>query len=450
MHITILGTGYVGLTTATAFAYLGHQVTAVDIDDEKIARLAQGECPIHEPHLPETLALARPRLRFTTDPRAAISEADIVFITVGTPSRPDGRPDLDQVQAAARAIGENLGPRFTVIVNKSTVPIGSGNWVDSLIRDALPPERETSFAVASNPEFLRQGAALEDSFFPDRVVVGADDSRALETLAQLYKPILKQRFEPPAFLPRPIDRKSVPLITTDLASAELIKYSANAFLAAKISFINEIADLAEKIGADALMIAKAIGLDERIGTRFLEPGLGWGGSCFGKDTAALAATARDYGLTMRIVEAAREANYQRRAHIVEMLQAELKILNGRKVTLLGLAFKPHTDDLRDAPSIDLALRLSDRGVRVRAHDPVAIERAKAMHPEVPIDYFDSAERAVEGADAVVLVTDWPQYRKLDWQALGPLMRGKLVLDARNYLDREIIEKAGLRYLGVGR
>lgn len=452
MHITILGTGYVGLTTAAALSYLGHHVTAVDVDAGKVARLSAGECPIHEPGLPELLRLARPRLRFTSDPADGVPESDIVFITVGTPSRPDGRPDLSQVQAAAHAVGQHLGSRFTVIVNKSTVPIGSGNWVDALIRDALPAEarQRASFAVASNPEFLRQGAALEDTFFPDRVVVGADSSRALELLSALYEPILKQRFDVPAFLSRPSNMGEVPLITTDLASAELIKYSANAFLATKISFINEIAELAEKIGADALMIAKAIGLDERIGTRFLEPGIGWGGSCFGKDTAALAATARDYGLQMRIVEAAREANYHRRAHIVEMLQAELKILNGRTVVLLGLAFKPNTDDLRDAPAIDLALRLSDRGVRVRAHDPVAIARAKAAHPDLPIAYFDDVEASLQGADAVVLVTDWPQYRELEWSGLAPLMRGRLLLDARNYLNRKAVEASGLRYLGVGR
>ena len=450
MNVTILGTGYVGLTTAAALAYLGHHVTSVDVDAGKIEKLSAGECPIHEPGLPELLQVARPRLRFTTNPADGIPEADVVFITVGTPSRPDGRPDLSQVQAAARAIGTHLGPSFTVIVNKSTVPIGSGNWVDALIREALPRGAEAPFSVASNPEFLRQGAALADSFFPDRVVVGADDPRALALLTELYQPILSQRFEVPAHLDGPEIRREVPLITTDLASAELIKYAANAFLATKISFINEIAELAEKIGADALMIAKAIGLDERIGTRFLEPGIGWGGSCFGKDTAALAATARDYGLSMSIVEAAREANYGRRARIVEKLQAELKILNGRTIVLLGLAFKPHTDDLRDAPSIDIALRLADRGVRVRAHDPVAIPRAKASHPDLPIAYFDRAEEAVEGADAVVLVTDWPQYRELDWNALGSAMRGRFVLDARNFLDREAVEKAGLHYEGVGR
>ena len=450
MNVTILGTGYVGLTTAATFAYLGHHVTSVDVDADKVAKLNAGECPIHEPGLPELLQLARPRLRFTTNPADGVREADLVFITVGTPSRPDGRPDLSQVQAAARAIAAHLGPSFTVIVNKSTVPIGSGNWVDALIREALPRGSKLPFAVASNPEFLRQGAALPDSFFPDRVVVGSDNPQALALLSELYRPILEQTFEIPAFLPRPESRPKVPLIQTDLASAELIKYAANAFIATKISFINEIADLAEKVGADALMIAKAIGLDERIGARFLEPGIGWGGSCFGKDTAALASTARDYGLSMRIVEAAREANYQRRAKVVEKLQAELKILNGRTIVLLGLAFKPHTDDLRDAPSIDIALRLADRGVRVRAHDPVAIPKAKASHPDVPIAYFDTVAEAVEGADAVVVVTDWPQYRELDWNALGATMRGRFVLDARNVLDRKAIEEAGLRYQGVGR
>jgi len=302
VRVAIIGTGYVGLTTGVALAYLGHQVVGLDVDAEKIARLQRGEIPIYEPHLAELLQLAQANITFTTDYATAIAPAQVVFIAVGTPPLPDGNPDLTYVRQAAQGVGLHLKQAFTVIVNKSTVPIGSGNWVETLIAEALKtrPDAPVQFAVASNPEFLREGSALHDTLYPDRVVLGTQEPRALEILHTLYQPILEQTFTPPSFLPRPADVAAVPLITTDVTSAELIKYAANAFLALKISFINEMAQLAERVGADVTQIARGIGLDKRIGTQFLQAGIGWGGSCFGKDTAALIATARDYGLGMAV------------------------------------------------------------------------------------------------------------------------------------------------------
>jgi len=417
MRVSIIGTGYVGLTTGVCLGFLGHKVTCLDSDEAKIGALRSGQTPIYEPWLEELLAQAWPNLRFSTSYAEAIPGADVVFIAVGTPPQPDGSPNLRYLSSAARSVGEHLDGGFTVVVNKSTVPIGSGNWVETLIRESYEQcqgkQPNGHFAVASNPEFLREGSALHDSLYPDRVVVGADAPRAVEMLNTLYRGILDQSFSAPSFLPRPEGLGAVPLVCTDLASAELIKYAANAFLALKISYINEIGRLAEKVGADIMQVAKGIGLDSRIGTRFLQPGLGWGGSCFGKDTAALVSTAAEYGLSMPIVRAAREVNRCQRVHVIEKLLAELKILKGRSIGLLGLAFKPFTDDLREAPALDIAQQLIERGARVRAH-----------------------------------VTEWPQYRGLRWEELHQEMRTPLVLDGRHFLDRARLTAAGFRYAGI--
>ncbi|MCS7292355.1 MAG: UDP-glucose/GDP-mannose dehydrogenase family protein [Gloeomargarita sp. SKYBB_i_bin120] len=452
VQVAIIGTGYVGLTTGVALAYLGHQVVGLDVDAQKVERLQRGDIPIYEPYLAELLHLARPNITFTTDYATAIAPAQVIFIAVGTPSLPDGNPDLTYVRQAAQGIGLHLAQPFTVIVNKSTVPIGSGNWVETLIEEALRtrPQPVPRFAVASNPEFLREGSALHDTFYPDRVVLGTQDPKALEVLHQLYQPILEQSFTPPSFLPRPDGLAAVPLVTADLASAELIKYAANAFLALKISFINEIAQLAERVGADVTQIARGIGLDKRIGSQFLQAGIGWGGSCFGKDTAALIATARDYGLGMAIVQASRLVNAQQRQWVVEKLLQTLKILKGRRVGLLGLAFKPHTDDLRDAPAYDIAQQLLERGVAVRVHDPVALERARREWSKLDVQYCDDVTALAQDADALVLVTDWPQYRDLPWETLAATMRQPLLIDGRNFLDRERLQRAGFTYLGMGR
>ena len=447
MNVAILGTGYVGLTTGACLAYLGHEVTCVDPDANKIGALQRGVVPFHEPHLEDLLVQASPNLKFTMDYSEAIPDAQVVFIAVGTPPGPGGAPDLRYLQAAAEGVGERLGPHFTVIVNKSTVPIGSGNWVGALVRDTAERRGhgKDCFAVASNPEFLREGSALLDSLYPDRVVIGADDPRTAEVLYTLYRPILDQTFQPPTFLARPDRVGGVPLISTDLASAELIKYAANAFLALKISYINEIGQLAEKVGADISQVARGIGLDARIGTRFLQAGIGWGGSCFGKDTAALISTASEYGLDMAIVKSARQVNQRQRERVVEKLLGELKLLKGRTVGLLGLAFKPHTDDLREAPALDVARHLLERGARVKVHDPVAMDRFKKEHDALDVTLASDAYDVARDADALVLITEWPQYLELNWESLASGMRTPILLDTRHVLDRTRVTRAGFRY-----
>lgn len=443
MQVTVIGSGYVGLTTGICLAFLGHEVQCLDVDPVKIAALQRGEIPIYEPHLDKLLELASSRLSFTDSYAQAIPNAEVIFIAVGTPSLPDGQPDLKYLRAASEEIGLHLASEFTVIVNKSTVPIGSGNWVGALIRESQKAAgRSADFAVASNPEFLREGSAIEDSLYPDRIVIGSDQRRALEVLYSLYRPLVDQSFSAPSFCPRPEYFGAVPLVTTDAASAELIKYAANAFLATKISFINEIGQLADRVGADIRHIARGIGLDRRIGNRFLSAGLGWGGSCFGKDTAALAATGREYSLDMPIVNAARGVNVRMRERTVERLQDVLKILKGRTIAIFGLAFKPNTDDLRDAPAIDIIRRLRDRGAIVRAHDPVAMERFRREQPALAEVLVDSPEAAVQDADAVMLCTEWDDYRELNWDLLLPLMRQKHLLDTRLVLDTDALNAKG--------
>lgn len=451
MRVAIIGTGYVGLTTGVCLAYIGHQVSCLDADQSKIDALKAGKIPIYEPSLTELLEDAAANLHFTSDYAEAIPGAEVVFIAVGTPPTPSGAPNLEYLSQAARSIGQHVDGDFTVVVNKSTVPIGSGNWVGSLLRDSYDnrtDKKGAEFGVASNPEFLREGTALHDSLYPDRIVIGADETRALKVLYSLYRPILDQTFNAPTYLPRPETVGAVPLLSTDLASAELIKYAANAFLALKISFINEIGLLSERVGANIAEVARGIGLDNRIGPRFLSAGIGWGGSCFGKDTAALIATAGEYGLHMPITESARKINSRQRDRVVEKLLQELKILKGRTIGLLGLAFKPNTDDLREAPAIEIAQKLIDRGVRVKVHDPIAMERFQKEHGHMPVQLCSSAMDVAESCDAVVLVTEWAEYRDLDWEALAQSMRSKFILDGRHALDREKLTKAGIHYVSL--
>jgi UDPglucose 6-dehydrogenase len=454
MRISLIGTGYVGLTTAVTFAALRHEVTCVDIDEKRIADLNRGCLPFYEPHMQEMFESVRSLLRFTTSYETAVPCADVVFITVGTPAQPDGHPDLSFIQSAAQEIGRNLRRDFTVVVNKSTVPIGSGNWVGSLLEESSVENSGTSFtprfAVASNPEFLREGSALHDSFYPDRVVLGSDTPRALEALHDLYRPILEQTFTPPSFLPRPENLGAVPLLTTNLASAELVKYAANAFLALKISYINEIAAIAERVGADVTQIAKGIGLDSRIGSRFLQAGIGWGGSCFGKDTRALLALGREYSLDLPIVTAARDVNYRQREKVLERLQSALKILKGRTVGILGLAFKAETDDLRDSPGLDIARRLAERGVKVKVHDPVALRAAERLHGDCGLVFCGDAAAVAFHADALVLATDWADYRDLPWEEIAGAMRHRIILDGRNFLEQRRLETAGFQYCAIGK
>jgi UDPglucose 6-dehydrogenase len=449
MKVCVVGTGYVGLTTGVCLAFLGHEVTCVDHDPAKVELLRAGGTPIYEPHMVELLAEAADNLRFTTEYAEAVPGADVVFIAVQTPTASDGSPDLTYLRSAAESVGRHLAGDFTVVVNKSTVPIGSGNWVDAILRESAENVREGEFAVASNPEFLREGVAVADTLYPDRIVIGSDDPRSLDVLSGLYRSILNQTFTPPAFLPRPAETNAVPMVSTDLASAELIKYAANAFLAIKISYINEIGRLADRVGADIMEVARGTGLDARIGSRFLEPGVGWGGSCFGKDTAALITTAGDYHHDMPIVQAAREVNQRQRRAAVDRLLDELRILKGRKIGLLGLAFKPDTDDLRDSPAIDIADQLIAHGARVALHDPVAAERFARERPDLASRLCATVDEVFDDSDAVVLVTKWSQYLDLDWGKLAGPMRTPVVLDGRHCLDPARMARLGYRYLTVG-
>ena len=453
MKTAIIGTGYVGLTTGVTLAFLGHEVICLDVDAKKIDQLNQGISPIYEPHLDELMKLAKANLTFTTNAEKALAQAEVVFIAVGTPSLPDGNPNLSYLKSAAQAIGVHIKAPHVVIVNKSTVPIGSGNWVESLVRDAYrahQPGQKSQFVVASNPEFLREGSALSDMLFADRVVVGADDAKGLEVLRKLYQPLIEQTFEAPSFLPRPEGFTAVHFLSSDLQSAELIKYAANAFLALKISFINEISELAEKVGADIHHVSRGIGLDARIGSRFLQAGIGWGGSCFGKDTAALISTGKEYGLSMPITQAARDVNARQRTRLIEILMQELKILKGRKVGILGLAFKPFTDDLRDAPAFEIASKLLERGAKVVGYDPVAMDRAKLEWKGLEIEYATSATKVFEESDAVLLVTEWAEFKELDLVECAGQMKAKLIVDGRGFVDPARAKAAGLKLITLGR
>jgi len=434
-------------------AYLGHQVRGFDVDKERAALLRKGVLPIYEPGLQELFSLAKKNLTFGPDPALAMRDADVIFITVGTPSLPGGRPDLQYIDSAAETVGKHLSQHSAVIVNKSTIPIGTNRRVEEIVRKAYrksKPEAEVRFAVAYNPEFLRQGSAIHDTLYPDRIVLGSDSAQALKKLKALYGSIIDQTFEAPEFLPCTEGLHGIPLVTTDLASAELIKYAANAFLALKISFANELAQLTERVNADISQVIHGIGMDRRIGHQFLQAGLGWGGSCFGKDTAALVTLGQEHGVDMQIVRAARTVNYSQREKVVAKLTRELETLEGKVVGLLGLAFKPHTDDVRDAPALDIARRLVARGATVRAHDPAASERARLECQRLGIRLCQSTDMLAEGANALVLVTEWPQYQALPWEKLASSMRNPLILDGRNALDRDALEWAGFHYIGMGR
>jgi len=457
MRVTVIGTGYVGTVTGACLAYLGHRVTCVDTDLQKIEKLSRGEMPIYEPHLDRLLQLSAQRggIDFTTDLSPSAAESDAIFIAVGTPSLPTGEANLCYLEAAAHSIGAAMDDsRFRVVVNKSNVPVGSGNLVETLVREGIREshpdnQKRIRFGVASNPEFLREGCAIADSLYPDRIVLGADEE-CMQVLRELYRPLVEQLFEAPAFLPRPAGMGQAPVVTTTLTSAEMIKYAANAFLAVKIGFANEIANICERVGADVLEVMTGIGLDARIGGRFLNPGLGWGGSCFGKDILSLLHTAAEYGYQSRMLEAALEVNRAQRQLVIQKLQEKLFILKGRTIGLLGLAFKPETDDLRDAPALQIAERLLQMGVRVKAYDPIAMEACRANHPNLKIQYCESPQEAAEEADALVLVTEWKQFAGLDLADLAKRMAHAILVDGRNLFDPEVARRAGFDYTGIGR
>ena len=433
MRVAMIGTGYVGLVSGACFADFGHEVTCVDKDAGKIAALMQGEVPIYEPGLPDLVAAntRAGRLTFSSDLPAAVTDADVVFIAVGTPSRRgDGHADLSFVYEAAREIAAAL-EGFTLVITKSTVPVGTGDEVERIIRETRP---QAEVAVVSNPEFLREGAAIQDFKHPDRIVVGTEDARAREVMAELYRPLYLNRS---------------PILFTDRRTAELIKYAANAFLATKVTFINEIADLAEKVGADVQEVARAIGLDNRIGSKFLHAGPGFGGSCFPKDAVALLKTGQDHEAPLRIIEAVVAVNDQRKRAMARKVSAALGgETRGKTIAVLGLTFKPNTDDMREAPSIPLITALQDMGAKVRAYDPTGMEQAKGLIGNVTFckDAYDCAE----GAAVLVIVTEWEQFRALDFARLRKVMERPVLVDLRNIYRPGEVARHGFIYDSVGR
>jgi UDPglucose 6-dehydrogenase len=452
LKIMIVGTGYVGLTTGLALGYLGHEVTCVDKNTEIIDKLERGISTIYEPGLEELLQENSRTVIFTRDLLQALPQTDIVIIAVGTPAKENGDTDLSFVEAVAREIGKSMdNKRPPVIINKSTVPVGTARRVETVVREELEKRcANCDFSVASNPEFLREGAALHDTFYPDRIVVGATDMRALNLVRQMYAPILEQTFTPPQAVPRPEGYGLPALVTTSPTSAELIKYTANAFLATKISFINEFSTIADKVGADIVEVAKGIGLDKRIGSGFLAAGVGWGGSCFPKDVRSILYTGSQYGCEMPLVQAALEVNRRQKMKVIEKLQQTLKVIRGSTVGLLGLAFKPNTDDIRESPAIDVIRELLEMGARVKVYDPVAMEKYKLTYPEQQIVYCQAAGDAARDSDALVVLTDWDQFLHLPWAEIGAVMKNKILIDGRNMLNREQLQQAGFTYSGIGR
>jgi UDPglucose 6-dehydrogenase len=456
-RVGVIGAGYVGLVTGACLAHIGHRVVCVDRDEGRVAELGEGRMPIYEPGLDELVAEGsrRGRLSFSTDIAEVVHGADVLFIAVDTPQGDDGSADLSSVGAVARSIGRALAEagaggraprreRPLVVVNKSTVPVGSGDYVSMLVKEGAA-EGAVDYRVVSNPEFLREGSAVYDSFFPNRIVLGADRRDALDTMRALYEPIIEQTF-PTQKDPRPV--VAVPFVTCDLASAEMIKYAANAFLATKISFINEVANICELVGADVGSVAHGIGLDDRIGSRFLNAGIGWGGSCFPKDVSALRSIAREYDHEPVLLDAAVEVNERQRRRVISKLQGDLHTLKGKRVALLGLSFKPNTDDLREAPSLEIARELEKRGARAVGYDPVAAKKAVGLLENLKVVY-DPYE-ALRGAHAAVVVTEWEEIRTLDLKRAASLMeKPPLMVDGRNALNPRDVRDAGIRYRGFG-
>jgi UDPglucose 6-dehydrogenase len=428
------------------------------MDHAKIAKWNAGELPIYEPYLDELIrhATATGGIEFTTELGEAVRESDVIFIAVGTPPLPSGAANLSFLEAAARSIGASMDwSRFRVIVNKSTVPVGCGNLVETLVREGIseahPGERnKIHFGVASNPEFLREGCAVSDSLYPDRIVVGTSDEQTLRAMKELYRPLVEQSFNAPRSVPRPAGMAKVPLVSTSLTSAEMIKYAANAFLTVKIGFANEIANICERVGAEATQVMQGIGLDSRIGAKFLNAGIGWGGSCFGKDVQALLQTASEYGYSSRLLQASLEVNTAQRLMVIQKLQEKLFILKGRTIGLLGLAFKPDTDDLRDAPALHIAERLLQMGARVKVYDPIAMKACQEQHPQLKVRYCESALEVAEDADALVLVTEWDEFRNLPLAELAGIMAKPVLVDGRNVFQPEAAIAAGFDYTGMGR
>jgi len=432
MHIAVIGTGYVGLVTGACFAEFGVEVTCVDVDESKIERLKNGIIPIYEPGLDTIVEknAAAGRLHFTTDIASAVKDALVVFLAVGTPPKADGSPDMSYYQQAAKDIAEAING-YKVLVTKSTVPIGTGKWLREFV--TANQKTQTDFGVASNPEFLREGAAIDDFMRPDRVVIGSNESEAIEVMKELY---------------RPLYLIETPIVITSLEAAELIKYAANAFLATKITFINEIANLCDAIGCDVHDVARGMGMDNRIGRKFLHPGPGYGGSCFPKDTRALTTVADQFGVETRIVDAVIDANERQREAMIPKIEKLVGDLSGKQIGVLGLSFKPETDDMRESPAIDIINSLVAKGSAVKAFDPVAMDEAKHCLPN--IEYAEDEYDAIRDADVLVIVTEWNQFRALDMDKVKLLLKSPKIADLRNIYEPEDMRELGFEYVGVGR
>lgn len=461
MRVCVIGTGYVGLVTGACLAHVGHDVICIDNNEEKVKLMKSGQSPIFEPGLSEIMqnAIKTGKIQFSSDLAAGVSHGEILFIAVGTPPLPTGESDTRYVEAVAKGIGTHLNGGYKVIVNKSTVPIGSGDWVRMIVLDGIAERQKElvpaggassddklptgDFDVVSNPEFLREGSAIYDTFNPDRIVLGGNSDKALSLMKELYTPIVERQYAQDQSLP------PVPVLTTDLSSAEMVKYAANAFLATKISFINEVANICDRVGADVTQVAKGIGLDSRIGNKFLNAGIGWGGSCFPKDVSALVHTADDYGYEAQLLKATISVNERQRLIAMEKLQQALKILKGKTVGLLGLTFKPDTDDMRDAPALNLIEQLNRLGAKVKAYDPI-ISQSGMRHGLSGVQVETDAERLADGCDALVVVTEWEQFNSLDFAKMAKLMNHPVIIDGRNFLDPETTIRAGFQYIGVGR
>lgn len=453
MKVCVIGVGYVGLVTGVCLAEIGHSVICVDSIESKINKLKNGVSPIYEPGLERFIDknMGSGRIDFTTDIEYGIKNSEIIFISVGTPSLSNGQADLSYVEAVASDVGKYVSGE-KIIVNKSTVPIGSGDWVSMIVSESIEKNnsnKDVKFDVVSNPEFLREGSAVRDTFFPDRIVIGSSSKKAIGKMLELYKPLIEQSFDWPSDLPRLLPKgQKVPVVIADLTSAEMIKYAANSFLATKISYINEVANICEKVGADILKVAEGIGLDSRIGPKFLNAGIGWGGSCFPKDVSALAYIANEYGMTPQILNSVINVNREQRLKIVKKVQDELKIVKGKTIAVLGISFKPDTDDVREAPSISIMNSLINLGAKIKAYDPVVKEAPQTLSEKVYLgkDVYDT----IKDSDLLIVATEWNEFKDLDFVKMKGLMSHFIIIDGRNLFDKNQVKELGFRYIGIGR
>ena len=453
MKVCVIGVGYVGLVTGVCLAEIGHNVICVDNVNGKVEKLKKGISPIHEPGLEEFIKrnLQLGNIDFTSDIKNGIEKSEIILISVGTPSLSNGQADLSYVENVAIEIGKYINNE-KVIVNKSTVPIGSGDWVSNIISKSIEknnPNKNIKFNIVSNPEFLREGSALKDTFFPERIIIGSLSKKAVQKMLELYKPLIEQSFDWPSDMIRPIPKyQKIPVVISDLASAEMIKYASNSFLATKISFVNEIANICEKVGADIKKVTEGMGLDSRIGPKFLNAGIGWGGSCLPKDVSALAYTAKEYGYTPEILNAVSAVNTKQRNKIVKRVQDELKIVKGKTIAVLGIAFKPNTDDTRESPAISVMNSLVHLDASIKAYDPIVKERPQSLSERVIIaqDVYD----CIKDADLLILATEWDEFKNLDFVKIKSIMNNNIIIDGRNLFDKEKLLNLGFKYIGIGR